>query len=274
MRILAQSGIALVVVMTASLVVATATPAEACTCEAERRLSADFSEMESVFTGKVIKIEPKAGDAAHNLVTISVFQPFRDDQNVLQGNVQVVTPASDAACGVRFKLDQAYLVYASRESAGDGAQMVVSSCSPPLKVSRSREAIACLKALKAGTTSLYAGACLTPSDVRTLSNSYTEVERRAPEFVSMVNYVWHTCRDKNPDATATYKISVTADPDKGSYVSAVRQFTQGAWSGTALKKGDPLLDCLSERIKVRARSYLVFREFNANFFLPIPQRNF
>ena len=122
MRILAQSGIALVVVMTASLVVATATPAEACTCEAERRLSADFSEMESVFTGKVIKIEPKAGDAAHNLVTISVFQPFRDDQNVLQGNVQVVTPASDAACGVRFKLDQAYLVYASRESAGDGAR--------------------------------------------------------------------------------------------------------------------------------------------------------
>ena len=102
-------------VLGSTLMVASASPAGACSCGGISDESA-FAQADAVFIGQVSRTHParEGGDVRVAILTVS--EVFKGDVDRQQA---IVTPADSAACGLDFTGDLPWLVFTRAESAGD-----------------------------------------------------------------------------------------------------------------------------------------------------------
>lgn len=97
---------------------------QACTCAAELALDEALSKSDSVFVGKVNRIEQTVfQDAPFFKIHFNVKEKFKGknfEHSILRidRKTTIYTPLSEASCGYQFKSKKHYLVFASKASNG------------------------------------------------------------------------------------------------------------------------------------------------------------
>jgi hypothetical protein len=121
-----------VALLVVALIVATASPARACSCVGPNPACQAFWTTDTVFDGRVVAIEAALPDERlggrvvqfpEKLVTLDVAQTWK---GAVSGRVQVATATTGPACGFNFKVGKRYIVFANERSMGRLPE--VSSC--------------------------------------------------------------------------------------------------------------------------------------------------
>lgn len=113
-------------------------PAQACSCVMDGTCDAAW-RADAVFVGHVVSIRSTSEGRLVQLAVLEGFRGFRLTQ------VEVTTPASEAACGYPFQLGESYLVYA-HQSAGAGP-LNASLCSRTRPVLSATDDLAYLRSI-------------------------------------------------------------------------------------------------------------------------------
>jgi hypothetical protein len=86
-------------------------PSLACSC-IDSGPAKHFKHSQRVFRGKCTKVKESDGIAAKdlNIVDFDVIKVWKGSRET---HTTVITPSSDAACGVKFQVGSEYIVYSS-----------------------------------------------------------------------------------------------------------------------------------------------------------------